>query len=362
MKEISCCLVTFTAYPTQSSSFRLVSFRFVSAARRGLVANAFTRWTALPALALGSNVALAALVPPPAQLLAGLSIVESDVGSYRPFTIKARFTKPYCLSDYPGFAYVTLRSSVLNVQISHLSTGTCVSQQERSIRINGIAAGTSQVRVALTATLGQAFSPPSQPVELESYEAEAAQVSLEVKKLPGEEQRGLCMAQFNLQKKAIGLQPAAGCAGYINDVIALEVGTFQGKRAGAFLAYFFAPNNVQVPPTDPAFQRLYILRYPDPLQGRFATVSAATCERLVAEWRLDPAKDNATCVGRSFDPKFYVLAARNGACPLGSSPVYQLFQPTARGHRYTQNADTYSHLLNNGYVGEGVVWCAPARE
>jgi len=336
---------------------------FVTLFKFGATTLALTAWT---------SIAWAAFPPPPVpptQPLAALNIAESDVASYRPFTIKARFTKSYCLSDFPGFADVTLRGSMLNVQISHLNAGVCTvytPQQERSIRINGLPAGNYQVRVALTATNGGQFTPPVQIVEADSYEVEAGQVNLEVKKLPGESQQGLCMAQFPVagrtasepNRTAIGLQPRIECAGNLIDVVALEVGTFVGKRAGAFLAYLFSSSTEQTTPTDPLFQRLYILPYPAPLAGRYATVSATTCARLVTEWGLD----SATCGDTPFNPRFYVLSARNGACPLGSSPVYQLFHPGVVAHRYTQNADTYSHLMNYGYVGEGVVWCAPSRE
>ena len=46
-------------------------------------------------------------------------------------------------------------------------------------------------------------------------------------------------------------------------------------------------------------------------------------------------------------------------CPLGTEPVFVLFQPTDVAHRYTMDAELYQLLQRvSGYRGEGLGWCA----
>jgi hypothetical protein len=55
-----------------------------------------------------------------------------------------------------------------------------------------------------------------------------------------------------------------------------------------------------------------------------------------------------------------------GACPMGTIPVYRLWNQRAdSNHRYTTDAAIKAQMIANGYVAEGygpdsVIMCAPA--
>ena len=296
--------------------------------------------------------------PPPGvpatRAMQSVSVIESSVSSYRPFTVLARFTIPYCINTAAdGLADVTLKGGVLNVQLTHLSARGCTTVSEQAVSIPGLPAGDFQVRVAVAARNGAPLSPPVGNVEVDAYEAEAGQVGLTVARRAGESLLGMCTALLtsgiNASNPSIQLLTFETCNSVFATAVALEVGTFIGKRTGTFLAWQFARD---VPPAP--YVALYMLTYPTGFAGSYATTSAATCNQLAAAW-ANPASSCTT-------PVAYVLQAKSGACPLGSSPVWQLFQTNPIAHRYTQIATTYSMLVNAGNVGEGVVWCAPVRE
>ena len=293
--------------------------------------------------------------PPPATLtMQSVIILEQAVRSYQPFTISARFSTPYCINTSPdGFADVTLSGGVLNVQLSHLSAKGCTTVGSKDVSIPGLPAGTYQVRIAVTARDGVAFLPPISNVEVDAYEAEAGQVALTVAARDGESRLSTCTALrtsgVNANQPAVQLMTFDTCFSIGATVAAVEIGTFIGKRIGTFSAFRFVAAAPPLP-----FVPLYLLTYPTGFAGTYATTSAATCNQLAAAW-ANPASSCTT-------PVAYVLQAKSGACPLGSSPVWQLFQTNPIAHRYTQIATTYSMLVNAGNVGEGVVWCAPVRE
>ena len=292
--------------------------------------------------------------PPPGvpatRAMQSVSVIESPVSSYRPFTVLARFAIPYCINTAAdGLADVTLKGGVLNVQLTHLSARGCTTVSEQAVSIPGLPAGDFQIRVAVTARNGAPLSPPVGNVEVDAYEAEAGQVGLTVARRAGESLLGMCTALVTTGQPAIRLLTFEACNSVFATVVALEVGTFIGKRTGTFLAWQFARDAPDAP-----YAPLYLLTYPTGFAGTYATTSAATCNQLATAW----ANPVSTCT----TPVAYVLQARSGACPLGSSPVWQLFQTNPIAHRYTQIATTYSMLVNAGNVGEGVVWCAPVRE
>ena len=290
--------------------------------------------------------------PPATLLMQSVIILEQAVQSYRPFTVQARFTTPYCINTAAdGLADVTLTGGVLNVQLTHLSAKGCTLVGSQDVSIPGLPAGTYQIRVAVTARNGVALSPPVSNVEVDAYEAEAGKVALTVDLRTGESQLATCTAlrSSGPNPPAIELKTFDTCYSPVAAIAALEVGTFIGKRIGTFLAWRFT---TAAPPTP--FVPLYLLTYPTGFAGTYATTSTATCNQLATAW----ANPVSTCT----TPVAYVLQARSGACPLGSSPVWQLFQTNPIAHRYTQIATTYSMLVNAGNVGEGVVWCAPVRE
>lgn len=56
---------------------------------------------------------------------------------------------------------------------------------------------------------------------------------------------------------------------------------------------------------------------------------------------------------------FRILLPQNGVCQSGTDPVYRLFNASLSNHRYTREPDSYVAMINKGWAGEGVVFCAP---
>lgn len=100
-----------------------------------------------------------------------------------------------------------------------------------------------------------------------------------------------------------------------------------------------------------SLSRLYRVEYPAPFVGAYFTIDGDAARRLAREWSRN-AEELPYALGR--------LDA--GTCPMGMSPVYQVFNPSAVFHRWTQSQDTYRVLVAGGLVGEGAAWCAPNHD
>ncbi|MBI2782835.1 MAG: hypothetical protein EPO03_12410 [Porticoccaceae bacterium] len=61
---------------------------------------------------------------------------------------------------------------------------------------------------------------------------------------------------------------------------------------------------------------------------------------------------------------FRALVPTNGACYPGTRPVWRLyngrFAQNDSNHRFVTSVDVYRHMMANGWIGEGVVFCEPA--
>lgn len=61
---------------------------------------------------------------------------------------------------------------------------------------------------------------------------------------------------------------------------------------------------------------------------------------------------------------FRILVPTKGVCYPGTRSVFRLYNDRAAqndaNHRFVTSADTYRHMIANGWVGEGVVFCEPA--
>ena len=57
---------------------------------------------------------------------------------------------------------------------------------------------------------------------------------------------------------------------------------------------------------------------------------------------------------------FAAIPATGGACPIGRVPIYRAFEPKAVIHRYVPAA-TYSLLLSNGWIGDGIAFCVASE-
>ncbi len=60
---------------------------------------------------------------------------------------------------------------------------------------------------------------------------------------------------------------------------------------------------------------------------------------------------------------FRALVPTKGSCYPGTTPVWRLyndrFAQADSNHRFVVSADTYRHMIANGWVGEGVAFCSP---
>ncbi len=60
---------------------------------------------------------------------------------------------------------------------------------------------------------------------------------------------------------------------------------------------------------------------------------------------------------------FRALVPTKGSCYPGTSPVWRLyndrFAQADSNHRFIASADTYRHMIANGWIGEGVAFCSP---
>lgn len=60
---------------------------------------------------------------------------------------------------------------------------------------------------------------------------------------------------------------------------------------------------------------------------------------------------------------FRALVPTAGTCPSGTLPVWRLynnrFAQLDSNHRYVVSQDTYRHMIENSWIGEGVAFCSP---
>jgi hypothetical protein len=106
--------------------------------------------------------------------------------------------------------------------------------------------------------------------------------------------------------------------------------------------------------------RFYGSLAPGP-NSHFFTANAAECADLKRLQTITPASQKRW----NFEGNdFLTTPAVNGACPAGLLPVYRAYNNGfARGidsnHRITSNQSDYLHTVATGWIGEGVVMCAP---
>ena len=60
---------------------------------------------------------------------------------------------------------------------------------------------------------------------------------------------------------------------------------------------------------------------------------------------------------------FRALVPTKGSCYPGTTPVWRLYNDRAAqsdsNHRFIPSADTYRHMIANGWIGEGAAFCSP---
>lgn len=275
---------------------------------------------------------------------------DSTVESFRAFDINVSFAGSYCLdAAAPGYSSASLKNGTLRLLLSHQSTTACAPKSTHTIRLSGLPAADYSIYVGVTATLGAPFSPPVQFVELDSVEVESGMTNVTVRPKAGEVRLGMVTCGGTPGTNALA-RFEGGCISIQGEKVATDEASYAstGPRIGTFTAYRFE--------TDPGapYQRLYSIEYPTPFLGTFWTADSAVCRGLAAAWN----KPTTECAGGTV----YALSLKEQSCPLGASPIYQLFHPQAIAHRYTQSATLYRALIERGYRGEGAFWCAPLRE
>jgi len=293
-----------------------------------------TRLRSLLASVILLAFSTSAFAQPAPTPISGVAFDPPSPKVYEPFTVAVTFSKPYCIADAPQFSRVRLSGNALLLSLSHLGEGPCALQ--RTFVMPGLPDGNFAVTVAVTGT----YVDTTLNIR-ETIVVERGTFSLAVDPT----------AQY---KKGVVYTTQIGDA-FVLDLAPFVppfprtpvVNMLTGRDDPEFTVYTgLGLGRIGVPS---AAVPLWQLQYPSPLKGSFATTSEAEKNRL--------ATHGFNWFGG--DLLFFVLPVQNGACPLGASPVYRVFNPKVPAHRYVSSFDTYSVLAANGFVGEGIVFCAP---
>ena len=292
-------------------------------------------------LIAGSVLSISAtLAQQPAPIAANaVTFAPANPQEFEAFTVTIEFSKPYCVAENsPLFSRVGLAGTDLVLLLSQLGDGPCVNR--KSFVVPGIPAGNFRVTVGVTGS----YWPDYPAGTREAVSVEQSTVPLVV---------GAVGQKFPLYTWAAPIEPRASSGLFLvpgtpGATIRLGnvsiIGTREEYEFMAWVAFLGS--------TPRAAVRLYWLDYPKPLNGSFRTTSLADANRLVS--------DGFTLKSDSLEE--HVLPKVNGACPMGSKPVYRLFNARVIAHRYVANLDTYNALAANGWTGEGSVFCAPPND
>ena len=258
---------------------------------------------------------------------------------YQSINVEVTFSKPYCGSaEAPLFSKVQLEGSKLLFLLSQLGDGPCMTR--RVFRIPGLPAGAYAATVGVTGSYWANY--PSGAREAVSVE----------------------QGTYPLTVNAVGYKAALYTWIYpMYPPSASGVYLVPGYPGGATIqgGNVSLISRIDEPemlawlrlrgPVPSAAVPLFELEYPKPFAGAFMTTSLADANRLRGE--------GFTLHTGSAEP--HVLPLVNGACPMGSVPIYRVFNPKAIAHRYLSSFDTYNALSANGFVGEGLVFCTPSK-
>ena len=305
--------------------------------------------------ALAGSSAIAQTRPVITMPSVKVSAVDSGgvIGIYRPFDVIATFSKPYCLSTVaPIYSEVTLKEGTLSLVLSHLKSGECATQ--RTLRVPGLPMGTYNVRVSVTG--GDMYAG--------THVVEEGSASLKVEMRAGDPSFGVMytarvdggevkpFGTYPVEEAPITLTSMPWNGELLNENVNwIEVG---GPPPKSHAFSLFVPTDFERPLPEP-FVPIWDIYYPKPYRGIFVTTSRETVDALQAQW-YPGVPYRVTGL-----PGAYVLRSTGGACPLGASPVYRVFQPQVVAHRWTQSMETYTMLVQNGYVGEGIAFCSPSQ-
>ncbi len=290
--------------------------------------------TALAALLATSGASALTVTTEPAQLVA-----------YQPFDVVVQYSREYCIARAsPIVAQATTESSLagsktVTIVLSHLDVTdpvVCTPRSSSRVRVLGLPPGMTTLQVGITQTIWAAV------LVYRSAVAESGEATLSVP------------TSSNTPVKVMTINGPNGAPFYLSTVDAQNL-----SGSGSLLPSSGAESNPSFygwsalrSPVPSAAQRLYSLKYASPSRF-FYTTSVAERDALLRVGFVEQ-------VAPSWGP-IYVLAATNGACPLGSTPVRRLFNQADFLHRYEMNVDTISMLAANGYVDENIAFCSPAQ-
>ena len=312
-----------------------------------MVMHAFFRWVAVTSALVGAGLATAASISVSAP---------AAPRSYESFTVQVAFDASYCVSStYPLIGDGELRGNVFSITLSHLKPGPCTNVF--SVVVPGLPAQVSRLRVAMTRQASFVGQPSVIAETVETAVALDGYVTGEPMWTVRVESDGIYnpfhLPQDGSRSGPVVLwpfrgAPATGAGEWMETGSSLEdTYTFRMLRPASNATPLYA---------SPDLTPLYRVFYPAPLRGVYYTTDFSVAQQLERSWNGGTLTDQGSAsnapVGR----------LRGGACPVGMTPVYQAFHPAADvAHRYTQSLAAYQLLMRNGYIGEGPVWCAPAR-
>lgn len=290
------------------------------------------------ALLMASNAIFISTVhAQPAPLAANaVTVTPANPQEFEAFTVTIEFSKPYCIAEHsPIFSRVNLAGSELVFLLSQLGDGACVNK--KTFAVPGVPAGNFRMTVGVAGPYW-----PNYPAGTrEAVSVEQLSIPLTVSAVGQKVPLYTWVAPMEPRASSgLFLVPGVPGATTQNGNVSL-VGKADASEFKAWLGRLGPVPRVAV--------RLYWLDYPKPLNGSFHTTSLIDANRLVTQGftlKTDSSEE-------------YVLPKVNGACALGSLPVYRLFNPRVVAHRFVAHLDTYNALSANGWVGEGSVFCAP---
>jgi hypothetical protein len=273
----------------------------------------------------------------------------SSLSTYEPFNVIATFSKPYCFSEtYPLYVSANLKSNVLSLVLSHLKSGPCV--QRRTLPVSGLRPGAYTVRVSVT---------DDDLKNTHEVEAGSTTVTIGVGSVVNVTLGFVAARIDGGDIKPFGAYspsdaPVTLTTLNTNFDVLNERAHWLDLTGGTNLGVpsFFAYGLTSFAPALPsAMAELFVIKYPSPFRGLFITTSESVARSLQREWHPESPQLRRSALA--------VLNSQNGTCPFGAAPVYQLFHPIVVAHRWTMDLETYSMLAQNGYVPEGVSFCAP---
>ena len=121
---------------------------------------------------------------------------------------------------------------------------------------------------------------------------------------------------------------------------------------GRWQAAFYAWPRGSVEANVEGLSRVFTLatRIPGLSQRFFYTIDSRQRDTLVATGSFVEIGAGSATAG------FAAVPALGGICPSGRVTIYRAFEPKAVMHRYVPAA-TYSLLLGNGWIGDGIAFC-----